>query len=387
MRIAFVADDLYPGYGGQASATEGHIAALHALGHELRVLAGDERKPTAPPPGVRLTRLPVWRPGDKMTHFVLPRRQEIAALLDWAEVVQVNTPTPFALLCLRMARRREIPTAINFNTQEESTSLHFGAIRPLVTTSLRGWYSYFYRQADCLIAPTDFAARLLKTYSSRPCHIVSYGIHLPPEGQVEEGRAESMRARLSVGVSHLLCYVGRLSHEKNPMGMLEVAAALRERRRDVRLVIAGTGPLEAHMKAAACRLDLDGQVRFLGYVSEGDKRALLRASDLFIMPSPTELQSIATLEAAAQGCATVVADYPTSAVGEWVSEADCGLLYDPYRPSRAAEAISDLLDDYARLKRYRHNAKALAREHDVLATGRRLERIYGELVEKKAAAP
>ena len=46
LRVAVVADDLYPGFGGQAAATEGHIEALLALGHEVRVLAGAERKPT-----------------------------------------------------------------------------------------------------------------------------------------------------------------------------------------------------------------------------------------------------------------------------------------------------------------------------------------------------
>ncbi|HET7478699.1 MAG TPA: hypothetical protein VFJ72_04185, partial [Rubrobacteraceae bacterium] len=72
MRIAVVADDLYPGFGGQAAATEGHVEALLARGHEVRALAGFEPVPSEPSPGVSVERLPVWRPGEKQTQLALP---------------------------------------------------------------------------------------------------------------------------------------------------------------------------------------------------------------------------------------------------------------------------------------------------------------------------
>ncbi|HZW99180.1 MAG TPA: hypothetical protein VFF10_03905, partial [Trueperaceae bacterium] len=63
MKILFVADDLYPGFGGQARSTEGHMAALASLGHEVRALAGAEPRPTQPAAGVTVDRLPSWRLG------------------------------------------------------------------------------------------------------------------------------------------------------------------------------------------------------------------------------------------------------------------------------------------------------------------------------------
>ncbi|MDQ3459289.1 MAG: glycosyltransferase [Deinococcota bacterium] len=387
MRILVVADDLYPGYGGQASSTHGHIEALLALGHEIRVLAGEERQPTSPPPPVSVTRLPVWRPGDKMTHFVRPRRELIAEALDWAEVVHVNTPTPFALMVLMMARHRGVPSAVGFYAQEESTALHFGRGRALITAALRRWYSFFYRQPDCLVVPTAFAKRLAESYTHRPLHTVSCGIYLPARGPEQEARAQVLRGRLLAGgKTRLMAYVGRLSLEKRPEGMIEIAAALAAERSGLLLAIAGTGPLMASMKAQVRRLGLEDEVVFLGYVSEEDKGALLLAADLFIMPSPTELQSIATLEAAARGCAVVVADYASSAVGEWTLEADCGLLYRPDAPEAAARAILGLLGDEARLRRYQDNALALAQRHDVFESGRLLERLYRELTAARSAS-
>ena len=381
LRVAIVADDLYPGFGGQAAATEGHIEALLALGHEVRVLAGAERKPTVPPPGVMLDRLPVWRPGDKQTHLAIPEIKRIPGLLDWADVVQANTPTPLVYRTLGLARNRGVPSVAGFHSQEESATLHFSLTRPLVEAALRAWFSRLYKRPDCLTAPTPFAARLVHRYTDRPVHVVSNGIRLPQDEAKERREGSSLRRRLLPEGRFLFAYVGRLAREKDPRSMIELMASLAGSRRDAVLAVAGTGPLRHTLERQAGRLGLAKQVRFLGYVSEEYKHALLRASDLFIMPSPTELQSIATLEAMVRGCAVVATDSESSAVGEMVREADCGLRYRPERLGDGARRIGRLLDRPDELESLQKNAAAAARQHDVNESGRRLEGIYHSLLD------
>jgi glycosyltransferase involved in cell wall biosynthesis len=381
VRIAVVADDLYPGYGGQAAATEGHIQALISLGHEVRALAGEEQTPTQPPPGVTVERLPVWRPGEKQTHLALPRSGKINGLLKWADVVQINTPTPLALRALTLARYKNVPAVMGFHTQEESAALHFSLLRGPVTVALRRWYTALYRKPDCLIAPTAFAARLVERYTPRPVHVVSNGIRLPRIGIAEEDRAAVLRRKLLDGKRHLLVNVGRLTHEKRPQDLLSLALALAERRRrDWRLVVAGSGPLCRALEERAAKLGLADEVRFLGYVPEGEKEDLLLAGDLFLMPSPTELQSIATLEAMARRCAVVSVDVPSSAVPEMVREADCGLRYRPGGPDEVVYAVEQLLDHPQELERLQENAVVAARPHDVNRSGEKLQEIYTGLL-------
>ncbi len=376
LRVAIVADDLYPGFGGQAAATEGHIEVLLKRGHEVRVLAGAERKPTAPPPGVGLRRLPVWRPGDKQTHLALPLKGEILRLLDWADVVQANTPTPLAYQTLGLARGRGVPSVAGFHSQEESATLHFSLARPLMEAALRAWFGRLYKRPDRLTAPTPFAARLVRRYTGRPVHVVSNGIRLPEDEAGEREEGSSLRRWLQAEGGFLLAYVGRLAREKDPESMLGLVASLAASRRDVVLAVAGTGPLRHAMERRADRLGLAKRIRFLGYIPEGEKHALLRTADLFVMPSPTELQSIATLEAMARGCAVVAADSESSAVGEIVRAADCGLCYRPERVDDGAREIWRLLEKPDELKRLQENAVAAARRHDVNESGRRLEEIY-----------
>ncbi|HEX2729764.1 MAG TPA: glycosyltransferase [Rubrobacteraceae bacterium] len=387
MRIAVVADDLYPGFGGQAAATEGHVEALLARGHEVRALAGVERVPSEPPSGVSVGRLPVWRPGEKQTHLALPDSGKIRDLLDWADVVQINTPTPLALRTLQLARRMDVPSVMGFHTQEESAALHFFLMRRPVKAALRRWYTALYRRPDCLVAPTAFAARLASSYTPRPIHAVSNGIRLSRVDAAGEERASALRGRLLSGGRFLISHVGRLTHEKRPQDLVSFAEKLAHRRRDWRLIIAGTGPLRRSLEQRTAKLGLADRVQFLGYVPEEVKEDLLMASDLFLMPSPTELQSIATLEAMVRRCAVVAADFETSAVGEMVRESGCGICYRPERLDVAVADVSRLLDQPEELRLLQRNAAEAARRHDVHLSGKRLEEIYASQLRIRGGDP
>lgn len=389
MRIAIVADDLYPGFGGQAAATEGHIAALVQRGHRVRVLAGMGAGATGEaevPAGVEVTRLRRWQPGKKQTQFAWPDRRALEALLSWADVVQLNTPTPLTYLAVRLAGAKGVPSVIGFHTQEESLTSHVGPLRPVVSVLLRQWYRFLYHQPECLVAPTPFAARLARRYTPRPVHVVSNGIRLPQE--VGEAERQRWRERyLPGGKRHLLAYVGRLAQEKAPQRLLELMSALKALRGDVQLVIAGSGPLRGELERRAQALGLAQDVQFAGFLSEETKSELLWAADVFLMPSPTELQSIATLEALARACAVVATEEASSAVSEMVRDAEAGFSYRPAHAAAAARQLSQALEDAPRLALWRERARRFALGHDVAESGRQLERIYLALLGERQLRP
>jgi glycosyltransferase involved in cell wall biosynthesis len=386
MHIAVITDDLYPGFGGQAAATEGHVEALAARGHRLRVLAGGERHPSLPPPGVVLERVPAWQPGETQTNFALPDPRKVAWVLEGAQVVQINTPTPLGVLALTMARTRGIPCVMGFHTQEESATTHFSpqAAR-VVGAVLRGWYSFFYSRSDALSVPTPFAARLAARYTPGSKVVVSNGVRFDALRTLGDALEPQQRGAWLDGKRHLVSYVGRLAPEKRPEGLLEIMAALKPLRDDVRLVIAGRGPLRERLEARAEAFGLERSVTFLGFVSEPDKAALLRASDVFIMPSPTELQSIATVEAMAQGAAIMAAKVDSSAVAEMVEDARCGITYDLTQPAQAARDLDALLNDPERLRTCRAHAVTAAQTHDLERSAAVLEELYASLIARNAS--
>lgn len=374
MRILFVADDLYPGYGGQARSTMGHVNALAKRGHELSVVAGRMRGETQPPEGVRLTRLPAWLVPGTQTLLALPLLARINAALAGSDVVHINLPTPLAAVTTLLARRAAVPVVMGVHTQLETSELHAGRAAGLVRWALQGWYSRLFGAADLLIAPTPFAAAVARGFASAPVEVVSNGVDLTHYPEPAFASASGARR---------LVYVGRLSPEKRPLDLLALMAELGP---GFELTIAGAGPLAGEMAREVARLRLGERVKLLGFVSEAEKRALLAASELFVILSPAELQSIATLEAMASGCAVAAAGHASSAVPSLVRESRGGVVLPATGAAAQAAGVTELLGDPARLLSARRNARAYALSHDLRRVAARLEELYARVAVKSGGA-
>ena len=213
---------------------------------------------------------------------------------------------------------------------------------------------------------------MARGFTGHPVHPVSNGIDL-------EFDPPTLPKRHHPGAERSVVYVGRLSPEKRPEDLLEIARHLSIH---TRLTVVGDGPMRRQL-AATCRLlGIDERVAFVGFVDEPTKAALLDDAEVFLMPSPTELQSIATLEAMAHGCAVVAAGFPTSAVPSLVRESGAGRIYAPGRFVEVAETIDGLLDDQERLLAYQRNALRAVRRHDVMESGRILAALYAGLTQQ-----
>lgn len=376
MRILFIADDLYPGFGGQARATEGHIRALAERGHELVALAGSEFDPIEPPAGVRIERLPSWRLGDSQTRFAHPIFSRIGPLVAWADVIQANTPAATTAAATLIARRLKVPVVMGVHTQLETSTLQAPVIGPLLKRLLTTWYRMLFGAADALTAPTAFAAATARVFSSGRIEVVSNGLALRNWLALDPRKSRCAVRRLA--------FVGRLSPEKRPQDLIDLAASLPA---DYRLSICGEGPLAAQMRDAIAAGGLGEKVEMLGFLSEEDKRQLLCSTELFIMPSPAELQSIATLEAMAAGCAVAAVGYDSSAVPRLVREADAGIVLKVADSVTQAAQIVELMNDDLALATAQANARSYAGTHDVATSAAHLEALYLDLLGAGTAGP
>lgn len=100
------------------------------------------------------------------------------------------------------------------------------------------------------------------------------------------------------GTDRLAGFVGRLNHQKNPLFLIEVFAALAAADPAWKLLLVGGGEMEGEIRAAAARHGLTGRVIFAGVQS--DVPAYMNAFDLFLLPSNFEGSPVTLVEA--QGC-------------------------------------------------------------------------------------
>ena len=120
------------------------------------------------------------------------------------------------------------------------------------------------------------------------------------------------------------------------MDAFDTLSALRRRGVRARLVVMGTGPLDAKLRKLARRLP----VTMLGHCSERVQVArVLAAADVVLSPGPIETFGLAALESLASG--TPVVACQSSAVGEVITGG--GGLVSPPCPERYADAVLEVL--------------------------------------------
>lgn len=133
---------------------------------------------------------------------------------------------------------------------------------------------------------------------------------------------------------------GRLTEQKGQRLLLEAAALLKDTAPPFRLLMAGTGELEAELKAQAARLGLGERVEFLGFVQ--DMKAFHQSLDIFALPSLWEGFGFVLAEAMTLGLP--VAAFAVSSVPEVVEHGVTGLLCPP-EPQGLARNLGMLMQD------------------------------------------
>jgi poly(glycerol-phosphate) alpha-glucosyltransferase len=142
--------------------------------------------------------------------------------------------------------------------------------------------------------------------------IRSFGLGNPvcviPNG-VAAGKTPFLSRSLSPSRRTLL-FLGRLTPKKGLTALIEAWALSRWRPESAgwELAIAGSGPEDYvnELRSLVQRLDVASSVRFLGHVAGDAKAAAFASSNAFILPSISEGQPLAVLEAWSHGLPTLI---------------------------------------------------------------------------------
>jgi len=134
-------------------------------------------------------------------------------------------------------------------------------------------------------------------------------------------------------------YLGRLKRYKGVD--LIIRAFARVRHPDAVLEIAGAGDYRPALERLVASLDLGARVRFLGFVSEAEKLALLRRAWAVALASPKEGWGLTNVEAEACGTPVVASNSP--GIRESVRDGETGFLV----PHGDVAALGDALERVA----------------------------------------
>lgn len=194
------------------------------------------------------------------------------------------------------------------------------------------------RRAEAVIAVCERAGSDLRRTGLREVRTIPNAVDA--ERIAAQGTRRSARAELGIEDGELVVgTVSRLSPEKGIGYFIESAPMILRKHPSARFVVIGDGPLGAELRRHAQRLGLSDRLGFAGHRPEA--ALLVKAMDVFVLPSIRENLPVALLEAMACGVSVVATD-----VGG-VREVLAGTGVQPVSPRSAqaiAEAVTALLD-------------------------------------------
>jgi glycosyltransferase involved in cell wall biosynthesis len=185
--------------------------------------------------------------------------------------------------------------------------------------------------------------------------------------------------RLALGVSGgpVIGLAARLTEQKGVIYLLQAVVRLREQYPGLQVLIAGAGDQEDSLKRAADELGIASAVRFLGV--RMDMPELLRALDVFVMPSVWEGLPMALLEAFAARTSVVASD--VGGVGKVIRHRENGSLVPARDPAALAAELAYVLARPDLRREYGESARRTFEEsYSAEAMTRRYEAVYLEAV-------
>jgi len=232
--------------------------------------------------------------------------------------------------------------------------------------------------SDRVITVSEFSRRqLVETLgvSGDRVEVVPNGI----DERFVPGDAGDARRRLGLGDGPIALFLGGLKPRKNIAALLDAWRDVARERGDARLVLAGSGPLEAALRRRAAALGLAGRVVFTGRVAEADKVACYNAADLFVSPSSLEGFGFTVGEAMSCGLPVIVSD--RGALPELVVDGEGGFVCRHDEAGALAGRILLLLGDAPLRARFgRFNRERVDRRFRWDRAARRVLEIYDEVL-------
>lgn len=370
VKIGIVVPFSWSFWGAVVEHAELQAAALEELGHEVRLLMGND------PPGqfTRVLHPRVGRHGEPPANVIpLGRSVIVPANGSLPNIVL----SPRAYFRLRRALERERFDLLHLHepmTPAICVAALVLARCPLVATfhasGELGWmrfgvhvWGFLAERIDHRLAVSERARESQQRWLPGEYEVLPNGVLAPPSA--DPG-----------GREHRIVFVGRHEPRKGLQVLLRAWPELRART-GLRLTIAGADPLAVRLLLARLRVPDEG-IDVVGLLSQDDLTAVLARAKALVAPSLGQ-ESFGMVLTRGFACAlpAVASDIPGY---REVLDPSASVAVPPGDPAQLVEAVSALVADEERRRRLGAAARELALERYAWPRiARRLEEIYEQV--------
>ena len=296
LRVGMVAESYFPNLGGIQEHVRHLRNLLHRQGVEVTILTGRPAPSSMPGPEdaernvIRVGRARSFGTGGTFTQATIGPLAAYnfyrALRKGQFDLLNIHGPCDFGLAFWGLSLFRGPKVLTLHSCFPDARWRH----------RVAAYYRWVFRRAAAVIAVSEATAQSMCRYADFPSTIIPNGI------DVAYWRARPTPRYSRPGMRNLV-YLGRLEERNGPDVAIEAFSRVAPLLPDVRLLMAGDGPMRDDLQARVPS-HLQGRVEFVGAVYD-QRPELLASSSVFLLPARAVGFSIMVLEAFAAGLPVV----------------------------------------------------------------------------------
>lgn len=387
MKILIASDLHWPTINGVATFSRSLARGLSARGHEVLVIAPSQtgrahKEIDGNYHVVRTKSVPF--PFYQNFRISLAPQREVKKIIDEfnPDVIHIQMLMWIGQAAMKYGNKYGVPIVSTNHAMPENLMDNMKLLAPVakpINYMLKEYGRRFHAKADCVTMPTQSAIDMFNAHEkiASPLVAVSNGIDLSRFTVSTADTALYKKFNLPTD-RPIISYVGRLDAEKHLWVLMEAFARIQEET-NAYLLIVGDGTDAENLRRQAHDLKFEEHVTFTGRVTDDEIVALHKVGTVFCMPSPAELQSIATLEAMASGQPVVAVD--AGALKELCQDGVNGFLCTQDDDEQLAEGLQTILNDKDLRQKFHKASLEIAGTHDIESTLDQFEAIYERVAE------
>ncbi len=390
MNIAFFADNFYPEMSGISDSTALIGKELGKLGHEVHFFVPfyspknykfvglkDEEINLGPNIFVhRVPSFPIPMP-TLQGRVVFPNWLRATFEKEKFDIVHTHSFWGPGIDARSLAKKQKIPF---IGTNHTPIEIFSPVNIEFVKSFLKKYVIRFFNKCDFVTTPSEVLLNSMKAQGLKPeSTVVSNPIEM--QFYKENQTKEALKKELGFAGFTVL-YAGRISEEKRVDTIIDAFKDFSKNKNGVTLVLVGEGSLRKKFEKIVKESGKSNQIKFIGpYLGDSKKDLydIFHASDIFVIASIFETQSMVTLQAMASGLPVIASN--VGALPDIVNS-ERGLLFDVGNSIQMAEQLEVMYSNPEMRDKFGKNGRTFSEKYSAEKVAKEWEKIYNNVIEK-----
>ena len=346
-----------PKIGGIESLMTGMAEAMAKHGVEVLVLADGKTHETDHKQNYKIKRFSGWKPLRR-----LAKARYLEKICSNKKVEAIYADSWKSIEYLKKYKKKILVLAHGTEIPKQYWSVMLDLLRfkrNRITNSYRGVYKILANSSytkDLMQASLKIDTNLIK--------IIHPGIDVYDDFITDEDKINV--ANIIGKKSPVITTLARVEERKGHVFILNALPKIKEKFPNVLYLIAGKGPYLENIKKITKEMNLEANVKFLGWITEPEKSLILKLSDLFVMTPTTVRESVegfgmAYIDASFHGVASIGSD--SGGVSDAILDNKTGIICESGNQKMITEKILLLLENKKLRENMGANGKLRANEN------------------------